>query len=220
VKTAGKWCTDAIIIKTLIVTDYRNQTALKTWIGVSIDGWLFSQPFTVNSCQISLPILHSFIYAERTISKHATEYSKNQLENKAPHCTHRSNREQTEKYKKRLENVAITVALPRAASRCVRTRSHFFTLARWLALSRTQQNLRTLSSTCSHSPEILCTRLFSLVHLLAHTLWNSLSFACHPLVHTRSNLHTFSQTCSPCAAKPFSFRCLLHAIPQVNPFAT
>jgi len=44
--------------------------------------------------------------------------------------------------KNKLENVAITVVLPRAASRCARTRSHSHTRspARWLAVSRTRSN--------------------------------------------------------------------------------
>jgi len=62
-----------------------------------------------------------------------------------------------EKYLK-LENVAITVVLPRAASRCAGTRSHYTSLVRPLA--------RTLSNSLSrlHSLE------FALARLAAHWL--------------------------------------------------
>jgi len=100
----------------------------------------------------------------------------------------------------------------RAALELARTRLHTFTLsrthstrslARPLACTILHSNSLTLSTTCSRSTELFCTRLLSLVHLLARTRSNSLSLAhtCShslacPLVRTRSNSHTFSRTFS------------------------
>jgi len=95
-------------------------------------------------------------------------------------------------------------------ARTVLELAHIFTLTRppvgshCLALDR----ILSLSSTCSHSPELLCTRLFSLVHLLSRTLSSSLSFA-RPLARTRLNSLTFSRTRLPGAVKPFSFHFML-----------
>jgi len=58
----------------------------------------------------------------------------------------------------KLENVSITVVLPRAASRCARTRSHSYSLA--LAHPPVGSNYLALDRT----------RLLSLVHLSARTL--------------------------------------------------
>jgi len=85
---------------------------------------------------------------------------------------------------------------------------------------------RTLSSTCSRSPELLGTRSFLLFRLLDRSLSNSqvlirtrshsLALArirshwlASPLIRTRSNSLTFARTRSPGAAKPFSFHSLL-----------
>jgi len=73
------------------------------------------------------------------------------------------------------------------------------------------------SSTCSRLPELLYTRSFSLVHLLARTLSNSLELALTRLLtswlkiaRTRSLSLELSRIRSPCAAKPFSF----HSLPS------
>jgi len=75
-----------------------------------------------------------------------------------------------------------------------------------------RSNSLTLSSTCSRLPELLCTRSFSLVHLLVRTFSNSLELAqirshllSRPLARTRSNSLSFSRTRSHSASKPFSF---------------
>jgi len=112
---------------------------------------------------------------------------------------------------------------PRAALELARTRSTPRTRspARWLVLSHTLWNSLTLSSSRTHTLELLCTRSFSLVHLLARTLSNSPKLAqthspshARPSARTRSNsltfCRTFSGSRSPGAAKPFSF----HSLPS------
>jgi len=67
----------------------------------------------------------------------------------------------------------------------------------WLALSRTRQNLLTLTSTCLHLPELLYTRPPSLVHLQARTL-SKITRACSHLLtlaRTRSHSLAFARAC-------------------------
>jgi len=96
---------------------------------------------------------------------------------------------------------------------------HTHSPAHWLTLTHTQNSLKLLS-TCSHSPELLCTCSLLLIHLLTHTLSNSLKLAhtrLPPTARTRSLslelVHLLLQNYSV-------FTRFLHAIPQMNPSAT
>jgi len=91
--------------------------------------------------------------------------------------------------------VAITVVLPRAASRCARIRSNSLTLAHSLGLARSPARL----------PEIAHTRFPARWLALARTRLLSLEL---------------SRTPSPRSAKPYLvFTLFIRAIPSMNLFA-